>query len=391
MKKQGIWRKLAIWWLIGLATTALFADFLANDRPLIASIEGEVRFPVLHQYGEAVGWAAPYSPTIRDWKKVSPDWALWPPVPYAASASDLKNSNYRSPFDEQDTAPRARHYLGTDQLGKDTLAGLIAGSRVAILVGLGAVLISLLIGILLGGIAGFFGDDSLHNTRAHWWGWTAGGILGILYANVSLVPFFRVDSLGLLFLLCLAAFTIFGWLLSKLLRGLPFMKKRMTFPADTAVLQGIELFVNIPGLVILIALLAIINRPSIWIVVLIIGVLRWPFVARFLRAELLRIRQLPYIEAARVSGINRWRILFHHALPNAIGPLIIISCFGLGAAILLEAFLSFLGIGIPTDQITWGSLLRQSRSHPSAWWLALFPGALLTLTILAANLLGDRK
>ncbi|MEM9931879.1 MAG: ABC transporter permease, partial [Bacteroidota bacterium] len=206
-----------------------------------------------------------------------------------------------------------------------------------------------------------------------------------------LVPFFKAQSLLVILLIAVLTFCLFGWLLAFGLGFIPRLQKPAHFPADSAVLQGMELFASIPGLVILIALLAIINRPSLWVVILVIGVLRWPFVARFLRAELLRIRRLPYIEAARVSGINRWRMLFFHALPNAIGPLIIISCFGLGAAILLEAFLSFLGIGIPADQVTWGSLLRQSRSHPSAWWLALFPGLLLTLTVLAANLLGERK
>jgi peptide/nickel transport system permease protein len=165
----------------------------------------------------------------------------------------------------------------------------------------------------------------------------------------------------------------------------------MWLPADSFFLQGVELFVNIPGLVLLIALIAVIDRPSIGIVVVVIGVLRWTFTGRYLRAELLRIRNLPYIEAARVSGVGRWRILFRHALPNALGPLLVVSSFGIGAAILLEAFLSFLGIGIPADQVTWGSLLRQSRAFPAAWWLALFPGLLLTLTVLAANLLGERE
>jgi peptide/nickel transport system permease protein len=142
--------------------------------------------------------------------------------------------------------------------------------------------------------------------------------------------------------------------------------------------------------VLLIALLAIIKQSSIALVAIIIGVLAWPTVARYLRGELLRIRSLPYIEAARVSGVNRWRILFHHALPNAVGPLLVVACFGFGAAVLSEAALSFLGLGIPADQVTWGSLLRASRSQPSAWWLAVFPGLLLTGTVLAGNLLGER-
>jgi peptide/nickel transport system permease protein len=391
MKRSNWFRRLAMVWLGGLLVVAVLGDFLANDRPLVAQVEGELRFPVLHQYGEDLGWVDGYQPAIRNWYRLQPDWALWPLVPYRAGASDVKNGNYRSPFAEQDTGERARHYLGTDRLGRDVFAGLIAGARVAIIVGIGALLISLLLGIPLGGIAGFFGNNALSGTRAFWWGWSVGGSFGILYAAINLLPFFQLTGFFATALLLLFGFIIGGLLMVGLLRLIPPMRKPMNFPADTFVLQGIELFVNIPGLVLLIALLAIINRPSIWLVALIIGVLRWTSVARYLRAEMLRIRSLPYIDAARISGIGRWRILFRHALPNALGPIIVVSCFGLGGAILLEAFLSFLGIGIPADQVTWGSLLGQSRSHPSAWWMALFPGMLLTITVLAANLLGERE
>lgn len=390
MRNSGWLRKAAITWLSGLVLVAVFADFLANDRPLIVSIEGEARFPVLHEYGEALGWSDPYKPLVRNWKKAEMEWALWPFVPYSAGATDLKNSNFKSPFDAQETGPRARHYLGTDKLGRDVLAGLIAGSRVAIFVGFGSLLISLLVGVPMGGVAGFFGNDGLRGSRARWWGRSVGGILGLLYAGLSLSPFFRVESLGLTVLLLIGGFLLGGWLFSLLLRLIPFFRKPAAFPADSIFLQVVELFVNIPALVLLIALLAVINQPSLWVVVLVIGVLRWPYVARHLRGELLRIRSLPYIEAARVSGVGRWRILFRHALPNALGPLLVVSAFGLGGAILLEAFLSFLGIGIPADEITWGSLLRSSRSRPDAWWLAVFPGLLLTFTVLAANVLGER-
>lgn len=391
MKSYSRAKKIAAAWLAGLLLVAVFADFLANDRPLVASVNGELRFPVLHDYGQSLGLVAPYQPTIRKWKNVATDWALWPPVPYAAGASDLANGGYKSPFAVQKTGGRARHYLGTDDLGRDVLAGLINGCRVAVVIGLGAVLISLLIGIPLGGIAGFFGNRQLLGARYHWWGWSVGGPLGAVYAIVCLRPLLRLDSTGANLLLLVVAFAVGGWLLRTVLRLVPGLRRRVAFAADTAVLQSIELFVNIPSLVLLIALLAIIERPSVALVAIIIGVLAWPTVARYLRGELLRIRSLPYIEAAQVSGIGRWRILFHHALPNAVGPLVVVACFGFGAAVLSEAALSFLGLGIPADQVTWGSLLRGSRSQPSAWWLAVFPGLLLTGTVLAGNLLGERE
>lgn len=377
--------RLARAWLLGLLLVALLADFVTNDRPLIASADGELQFPVLHEYGRALSLVSPYQPAVRNWYRQETEWALWPPVPYAAGRPDVRNSGYRSPFDAQDTGQRARHYLGTDKLGRDVLAGLIRGARVAVIVGLGAVGVSLLIGIPLGGVAGFFGNDGLTGPRHRWWGWSIGGLLGAAYGCLNLATYLRVESIPAVGLVMLTSGLLAALLLSRLLRFLPFMRRQTALPADTLVLQGVELFVNIPGLVLLIALVAIINRPSVWVVVGIIGVLRWPTVARYLRAELLRIRRLPYIDAARVSGVPRWRILFRHALPNALGPLLVVASFGLGGAVLLEAFLSFLGIGIPADQVTWGSLLRQSRQQPAAWWLAVFPGLLLTFTVLAAN------
>lgn len=382
-------KRLAVGWLLFLFFLALVGDFLANDRPLVARMEGETRFPVLHEYGRTLGVVKPYSPTVRNWYRAAPDWALWPPVPYTAGKSDLKNGGYVSPLGEQKTGERARHYLGTDDLGKDVLAGLIHGSRVAVLVGFGSMLLSLLLGIPLGSMAGFFGNRGLRAPRYNWIGWMFGGGLGALYSLVSLRPYFGHPSLLASFFLCLITVLIFGGTSSAALRRVPYFRRETALPADSMVLQGIELFVNIPGLVLLIALVAVINEPSISVVVLVIGVLRWPSVARYLRAELLRIRNLPYIEGARVNGIPPWRILFRHALPNAIGPLLIVSSFGLGAAVLLESYLSFLGVGIPADQVTWGSLLKQSRDHPGAWWMAVFPGVMLTLTVLSCNLLAD--
>ncbi|MEL6668491.1 MAG: ABC transporter permease, partial [Bacteroidota bacterium] len=169
------------------------------------------------------------------------------------------------------------------------------------------------------------------------------------------------------------------------------LKQKSTIPLDFFALRLIELITSIPGLVLLIAFLGIIENPSVWWVMLLIGGLRWTGIARFLRAELLRIRQLPYIESARVLGFNDWYILRKHALPNAWGPVIVAMSFGIGIAILLEAYLSFLGIGLPLESVSWGSLLRQARAMPSAWWLAIFPGLMIFVTVLACNILGEQE
>ena len=146
-----------------------------------------------------------------------------------------------------------------------------------------------------------------------------------------------------------------------------------------------ELSVSIPGLVVLIAVLTFVAHSSIGMTVLIIGILGWTQVARFLRAELIRIRDMRYIAAARVSGIGELRLLVRHALPNALRPVLVVAAFMVGSSILAEAMLSFLGVGVSATQVTWGSMLQQSRMWPYPWWLAVFPGVLLTLTVLACN------
>ena len=151
----------------------------------------------------------------------------------------------------------------------------------------------------------------------------------------------------------------------------------------------VEIFNAIPTLILLLAIVAIINKPSIYNIILIIGLIRWTTITRFVRAELLRIRQLEYVEAARALGYSRFRIIFRHALPNALGAALIAISFGIATAILLEATLSFLGIGMPPDKLTWGLLLSEARSNTSAWWLVIFPGLAIFSTVILFNLLGE--
>ena len=121
----------------------------------------------------------------------------------------------------------------------------------------------------------------------------------------------------------------------------------------------------------------------------IIGLIGWTGIAKFIRAELLRIRKLGYVESAQAFGYSELRIILRHAIPNALTPVLIAIAFGIASAILTEASLSFLGIGVPPDHVTWGYLLQLSRSHFQAWWLAIFPGIAIFLTVTIFNVLGE--
>ena len=380
-------RNVAALWLAFVVSLGIGSDFIANDVPLATHLEDRTYYPAFEE-----AWTGrtrlPAPPPLAD----SPaDWEIWPPIPYNGSDSDLSITGYTPPLASTVAGPRGVHLLGTDALGRDVAAALVHGAGVATKVGIGATLIALVIGIILGGAAGFFGNDGLRVERATWVALIVGGGTGAIYGLLCLIPFFGVTEGGSTVMVCLLFTAVPAIFIYLILCRFAFFRCRVPLPADTIVLQLVEVFTGIPGLVLLIATTALIATPSVWTIAIIIGLLGWPRVVRYLRAELIRIRALPYIKAAYGSGVSRWRALWRHALPNALGPIMVLAAFMVGGAILLEAFLSFLGLGLPLNDPTWGSLLRRARERPEAWWLALFPGLMLTFTLLALQVLVDRQ
>ena len=380
------WSLRMLWVLLFFA---VFADFIANEKPLYCRIEGQTYFPVLRHYLVEAGWAR-WDGALAggDWKNLSYERVVFPPIPYSPQALDKKNFNYVSPFGRQRVESwRYRHWMGTDQIGRDVAAGMIWGARTAMLVGLVSMGVALLIGILLGAVAGFFGDRSLKVSIAGVVLNLIVGAAGLFYATVP-GPDGAFRGWGqavLIFATILLIANALSWLLSKN----PFLKRRVYLPADMLVLRLIEVMNSIPALLLLLSVAAVLHKPSLLATMLIIGLIRWTGIARFIRAELLRIRSLGYIESARVLGLSEWRILWRHAAPNALGPVLIALAFGIAGAILLEAFLSFLGIGLSPEEVTWGTMLNVARSNFRAWWLALGPGLAIFITVTIFNLLGE--
>lgn len=157
------------------------------------------------------------------------------------------------------------------------------------------------------------------------------------------------------------------------LQNAGFFGKKVSVPVDIIISRLIELMLSIPTLFLIISIAAI-SKPSIFTVMAIIGFTSWTGIARFIRAELLRIRSLEFIEAAYALGFKERRILLKHAIPNALSPVFVAIAFGIASAILIEATLSFIGIGVPAETVTWGSLLSAARQSSGAWWLAIIPG-----------------
>lgn len=216
-------------------------------------------------------------------------------------------------------APSSVHWFGTDDLGRDILARMIHGSRVSLFVAATATLCSAIIGIVLGALAGFYGNAM-------------------------------------------------DWIVSRL----------------------IEIVLCFPFLFLLLAIIALAG-PSVGTIILALAITSWTSEARLVRAEFLRIRELEYAAAARASGARDGRIIFRHLLPNAIAPVLVSVSFGVASAILIESALSFLGFGVPLPQASWGSIMSAADEYLAyAWWMAVFPGLAIFLTMLSCNVLGER-
>jgi peptide/nickel transport system permease protein len=215
--------------------------------------------------------------------------------------------------------PGPGHWFGTDELGRDVLSRVIYGARLSLLVAVSVVACSLSLGILFGGIAGYYG--------------------GVL---------------------------------------------------DTAInIFAMNAFMAMPGILLAIAFVAFLG-PGLVNLILALSIGGWVGYARLVRAQVLAVREREFVEAARALGSSNLRIFLNHILPNIIQPLIVQSAIGMAGAVLAEATLSFLGLGVPPPAPSWGSMLDEARSHLfDAPYLVIFPSLAVMLCVLCFNFLGD--
>lgn len=228
--------------------------------------------------------------------------------------------------------PSSEHLFGTDTIGRDVLARTIYGGQISLLIGLLAVLIENIIGILVGALAGYYGGvvDSI--------------LMRITEAMLNIPEIFL--------LIVMAKF--FGG--------------------------------EIPN----ISLLGREYSGSVVVIVLIIGLTSWMYLARIVRAQFLSLKENDFVLAARATGTSNFEIIFRHILPNSIAPIVVSATLGVANAILAEAYISFLGLGVQPPTATWGNMLDGANNYlESAPWLWFFPGLLILLTVLSINFLGD--
>jgi peptide/nickel transport system permease protein len=400
---------LAITWLVLMILVAIKAPYLANDKPLYFSWKGQVYFPSLSGDDEAV-LSDPSSgeATTINFSNIpevirKEATLIHSPVRYSPHKSDLNNADYAGPFSTQYDANGKtltgleKHLLGTGRRGEDILAGLIHGARVSMTVGILSMTIAGIIGLALGAMSGYFGDNKLKLSIGRML-MTVLGILPAWFYGFQMRMFeleaaVKSSALELVLQLVVSLLLFSGIVflfnrLGKLLHFIKWFKKESFVMLDTIISRFIEILISLPKLILIISVAAI-SKPSLVNLILIIGFTSWTEIARFTRAEMLRVRSLDYIQSARSLGYPDMRILFLHALPNAMAPALVTLSFGIAGAILMESALSFLGIGVPPDIATWGSLLASGKENFAAWWLVVFPGIAIFLTVTSFNLLGE--
>lgn len=303
-------------------------------------------------------------------------YAISPLIPYSESYMDGNNAGYVSPFEDQEVSSMyQRHWLGTDDLGRDVLSGIINGARIAFWVSLLSVGIALMIGIPFGLFAGYYGDSFKV-------GMVETCVMTILGFFLMYYLFYFSPSWWIS-ISCIVAFKIMSFYVIDLLDRYYPGRSKWNFPVDRWMTQVLEIFKSVPVLIILILLLGTIAEPGIISISICLGVLVWVRIARYIRAEVLAIKESGFILAQKALGTSDVMIMFKHCLPKAIAPVMVSIIFLAASVILMEATLSFLGMGLSADRVSWGSMLNESRKYLGAWWMAVFPGISLFLVIAA--------
>ena len=361
---------------------ALFGDFIANEKPLYCVIKGETCFPAFRQWATDLGVLDYKNYGVTDWLQYTDyEQVVKTIVPYSPTSQDKKNSNFVSPFASQNISSlHYRHWLGTDLLGQDVLSGIIGACRIAFLIGIGATLLAFILGLFFGTLAGFWHDDKISLS------WQS-----VFLLVVSLFyTFFIASQLALnqSIVLLLTVFIILFFLVKKIEKH---ARKSFSIKIklDTYISRLIETKRSIPNLIFIFVLLAMFTKCSVWHLIFILGGLSWISFSLLIRAEILKIKNLEYITAAQSLGFSNLKILFQHVLPNAILPAVILAASMVANIVLAESSLSFLGLGLPIEQITWGSMLHQAENNISAWWLAFFPGLCIFILVVICNQLAE--
>ena len=330
--KRGSW---SLWLFLLLLVVSLFSEFIANDRPILASYKGELLFPFAVDYPESKfgGFLATTNfrdPVNREEIEAN-GWMLWPPIHYSYDTVDNslpvptpappswtmstaeRCSGYAQGVDDPDCSSGNMHWLGTDDVGRDVVARLLYGFRISVLFGFALAGLSSIVGIAVGAISGYFG------------GWT-----------------------------------------------------------DLLIQRFIDIWTSVPSLYVLLIISSVI-APSFWSLLIILLLFSWVTLVGLVRAEFLRVRNFEYVEAARALGVSNFTIMRRHLFPNAMVSTLTFLPFILSGSVTTLTALDFLGFGLPPGSPSLGEMLNQAKDNLGAPWLSL--SGLITISLMLALLI----
>ena len=292
----------------------------------------------------------------------------------------LSRANLNSLRPEE--VPKSGVYLlGTDELGRDVFARMLQGAWVSLTVGFVAVGIAVVIGVVLGGLAGYFGRGPI----------TVAGVLAVLLLGGAAVAAGTLPGslrvLGVVVAVALAGVLVL--LRRRRPGGLPSFLGLQIFTVDMLITGLTDIMLCFPSFFLILTVVALLPA-SIYNIMVVIGITSWMGAARFVRAEFLSLREQDFVTAATALGVSDLRIIFRHMVPNAMAPVLVSATIGIAGAILAEAGLSFLGFGVPPPHATWGNILSDGKNYLfDAPWLTYIPGCAILVVVLSFNLFGE--
>jgi peptide/nickel transport system permease protein len=262
---------------------------------------------------------------------------------------------------------------------------MLQGAWVSLTVGFVAVGIAVLIGIFLGGIAGYFGQNHICFNHI---------LIALILFTGAVLLFMGNRYLGLIFLITGIVYIVYTLLLKKKSvkeaqsTWLQMLRKK-TISVDTLIMRIVDIMLCFPSFFLILTVVALLPA-SIYNIMIVIGLTSWMGTTRFVRAEFLSLREQDFVTAVKALGISNLRIIFRHMVPNAIAPVLVSATIGIATAILTEAGLSFLGFGVPPPHATWGNILSDGKRFIfDAPWLTFVPGFAILIVVLSFNLFGE--
>ncbi|MGQ3012118.1 MAG: ABC transporter permease [Flavobacteriales bacterium] len=351
--------------LLLLALWAFAPGFLASERPLLMLREGRLLRPAV---------ADTSAGTVL----------LRAPVRFDPQGMDRNYSGYVSPA--ENLRRGGTHYLGTDELGRDTLAGLVAGVSASLRVGVIASLLALALALLPALTSGYYASE---RKRAHFLILVCDVLLSLAALWTLYISLLTHARAGILILCAVSLPWLFlrnrfrTWCIRR------FPRLVFRYSPDALLLRitdGYELF---PKIILLLVIFAFVGWKAGFLALL-LGVAGWPFFYRYLRADTMRIKALPFVRAALLQNVPAPALAWRYFLPSLLPLILSLLPFMFIASVLAETTLGFIGLGLDPAEITLGRMIAEGRTFPDAWWLMLFPSLVLSGMMGAFYLLGRR-